>query len=68
MRWRTHLTVAALTACYSASMTVGDVLRRMRCARGCGARAMAAWLVTGPTLNQQVRPRRVALIGPEARE
>lgn len=30
-------TVAALAACYSAGMTVGEALRRMRCGRGCGA-------------------------------
>lgn len=46
-------------------MTVGEVLRVMRCARGCGGRPLAAWLVTGPVLNQRIRPRRVALIGPE---
>jgi hypothetical protein len=61
-------TVAALTACYGAGMTVSDALRRMRCARGCGARVAVAWLATGPTLNQRIRPRRVALLGPEARE
>ena len=27
----------------------------------------AAWLVTGPVLNTRVKPRRVALWGPEAR-
>ena len=35
---------------------------------GCGGRVGAAWLVTGPVLNMRVRPRRVALWGPEARE
>ena len=48
--------------------TVGEVLRRMRCADGCGGRVGAAWLTTGPVLNMRVRPRRVALLGPEARE
>ena len=60
--------IAALSACYGARVTVGDVLRQMQCARGCGGRPLAAWLVTGPTLNERVRPRRVALLGPEARE
>src|SRR5690348_11245508 len=32
-------TLAALAACYSAGMTVGEALRRMRCGRGCGHRA-----------------------------
>jgi hypothetical protein len=35
----------------------------MRCGRGCSGRVAPAWLVTGPTLNQRVRPRRVALLG-----
>src|SRR5690242_9804168 len=48
--------------------TVGEVLRLMRCSRGCGGRALAAWLETGPILNQRVRPRRVPLVGLEARE
>jgi hypothetical protein len=48
--------------------TVGQVLRRMRCSGACGGRAGAAWLVTGPILNARVRPRRVPLWGPEARE
>ena len=34
----------------------------MQCA-GCGKPVGAAWLVTGPTLNERVRPRRVALLG-----
>jgi hypothetical protein len=33
-----------------------------------GERVEAAWLVTGPILNARVRPRRVPLWGPEARE
>ena len=48
--------------------TVGEVLRLMRCSRGCGGRVLAAWLETGPVLNQRVRPRRVPLLGFEARE
>jgi len=49
-------------------MTVGGALRQMRCARGCGRRPLVAWLATGPTLNERVRPRRVALLGPQVRE
>jgi hypothetical protein len=60
-------TLAALAACYSPGMTVGAVLRVMRCAHGCGGRPLAAWLVTGPVLNRRIRPRRVALLGPEVR-
>jgi len=48
--------------------TVAEVLRRMRCSDGCAGRVAAAWLVTGPILNARVRPRRVPLLGPEARE
>lgn len=60
--------VAALVACYSAGMTVGEaLLRRMRCGRGCGGRVAVAWLATGPVLNQRIRPRRVAPLGPAAR-
>jgi len=43
-------------------------LRRMRCSGGCGGRVRAAWLVTGPILSARVRPRRVPLLGPEARD
>jgi hypothetical protein len=57
-----------LPACYGGRVTVSEVLRQMRCARGCGGRPSAAWLVTGPTLNERVGPRRVPLLGPEARE
>jgi hypothetical protein len=60
--------LTALAACYAPGMTVGEALRQMRCARSCGGRPQAAWLATGPTLNERVRPRRVALLGPEARE
>jgi hypothetical protein len=46
----------------------GQVLRSMRCSGACGGRVGATQLVTGPTLNARVRPRRVAPLGPEARE
>jgi hypothetical protein len=52
--------ITALGACYGERVTVGDVLHQMRCARGCGGRPLAAWLVTGATLNERIRPRRVA--------
>ena len=58
--------ITALAACYAAKQTVSGVLRHMRCT-GCGKPVGAAWLVTGPMLNEQVRPRRVSLLGPEAR-
>ncbi len=58
--------IAALARFYGGSRTVGDVLRRMRCSGGCGARVGAAWLTTGEVLNSRVRPRRVPLWGPEA--
>jgi hypothetical protein len=45
----------------------GNVLRRMRCSRACGGRIGAAWLETGPILGARVRPRRVPLLGLEAR-
>jgi hypothetical protein len=60
--------VSDLAGFYGAGRTVGDVLRRMRCSGGCGGRAGAAWLVTGPVLSTRVRPRRVPLVGAEARE
>jgi hypothetical protein len=60
--------VAGLLVFYGKRITVGDVLRRMRCSRGCGGRVSAAWLETGPILNARVRPRRVPLVGEEARE
>ena len=43
--------------------TVGEVLRLMRCSRGCGGRVLTACLETGPVLNTRVRPRRVPLLG-----
>jgi len=60
--------VAELASFYGAQRTVGEVLRRVRCSNGCGGRVGAAWLVTGPILGTRVRPRRVPLLGPEARE
>jgi hypothetical protein len=60
--------IADLASFYGRDSRVGDVLRRMRCSGGCGGRVGAAWLETGPILNARVRPRRVALWGPEARE
>ena len=60
--------VTELAEFYGRRRTVSEVLRRMRCSDGCGGRVAAAWLVTGPTLDTRVRPRRVPLLGPEARE
>ena len=60
--------IADLAAFYGPDRKVRDVLRRMRCTEGCGGRAVAAWLVTGPILNARVRPRRVPLMGQEARD
>jgi hypothetical protein len=60
--------IAELASFYGRDATVGEVLRRMRCSRGCGGRVGAAWLETGPILNAQVRPRRLPLLGQEARE
>jgi hypothetical protein len=60
--------VAELASFYGAPHTIGSVLHRMRCKDCCRGRVMAAWLVTGPILNSRVRPRRVALFGPDARE
>ena len=57
-----------LASFYGARTTVGDVVRRMRCSGACGGRVGTAWLVTGRVLNMRVRPRRVPLQGPEARE
>ena len=58
--------MAELATFYGRDSTVGQVLRRMRCSGACGGRVGAAWLVTGPILSVRVRPRRVALLGPEA--
>jgi hypothetical protein len=55
--------VTALAACYSPGVTVGDILRQMRCVRGCGGRPLGAWLATGPVLNQRVRRVRCRYLG-----
>jgi hypothetical protein len=60
--------IAELSSFYGREWSIGQVLRRMRCAGGCKGRVGAAWLETGPILNARVRPRRVPLLGPEARE
>jgi hypothetical protein len=60
--------IADLANFYGRDRTVGQVLRRMRCSGACGGPVAAAWLETGPVLNARVRPRRVPLLGPEARE
>ena len=60
--------VAELASFYGRDSKVGQVLRRMRCSGACGGRVGAEWLVTGPILNACVRPRRVPLLGPEARD
>jgi hypothetical protein len=60
--------IAELANFYGRDCTVGELLRRMRCSRACGGRVGAAWLKTGPILNARVRPRRMPLLGPEARE
>jgi hypothetical protein len=48
--------------------TVGQTLRRRRCSGVCSGRVGVAWLLTGPILNARGGPRRVPLLGPEARE
>ena len=60
--------VADLVVFYGGRTTMGDVLRRMRCGDGCGGSVRAAWLDTGPVLNARVRPRRVPLLGADARD
>jgi hypothetical protein len=60
--------IAELASFYGQGSTVGQVLRRMRCAGACGGPVAAAWLATGPILNARIRPRRVPLLGAEARE
>jgi hypothetical protein len=61
--------VTDLATFYGSDTTVGQVLRRMRCSGACGGgRVGVAWLITGPILNARIRPRRVPLLGPEARE
>jgi|SRR5271166_3298290 len=63
-----HPPALCLASFYGRDSTVGQELRRMRCSGACGGRVGAAWLVTGPMLSARVRPRRVALLGPESRE
>lgn len=65
---RRSFAIAELASFYGVDSKVGDVLRRMRCSGGCNGRVGAAWLETGPILNARVRPRRVALWEPEAKE
>jgi hypothetical protein len=60
--------IADLASFYGWDRTVGQVLRRMRCSRACGGLVGATWSETGPILSTRVRPRRVPLLGPEARE
>ena len=61
--------VSELAEFYGRDRTVGEVLRRMRChEEDCGQPVAAAWLTTGPILNARVRPSRVALLGPDARD
>jgi hypothetical protein len=61
--------ISELADFYGRGRTIAEVLRRMRCSdEACGRRVAAAWLTTGPILNARVRPRRVALLGPDARE
>ena len=60
--------IAALAQLFGSSITVADVLRRMRCSAGCNSGARAAWLVTGAAINARVRPRRIALRGLEAKD
>jgi hypothetical protein len=61
--------VIDLATFYGSDTTIAQVLRRMRCSGACGGgRVGAAWLVTEPILNARIRPRRVPLLGREARE
>ncbi len=60
--------ISDLVSFYGRDTTVSEVLRRMRRSGGCGGRVGAAALITGPILNARVRPRRVPLWGPDARE
>jgi hypothetical protein len=60
--------IGDLARSYGGSMTVGQAIQRMRCSAGCSGGVGAAWLATGPEINARVRPRRVPLRGPEAKE
>jgi hypothetical protein len=53
---------------YGAKMTVGQALRRMRCQDCLQKPPRAAWLLTGPALNKRVKPRRIPLLGDEAKD
>jgi len=55
--------ITELAAFYK-DRAVGNVLRLMRCSRGCGGRVLSAWLETGPLLNRRMRARRVPPLGP----
>ena len=60
--------VHELAGVHGRGMTVTQAIRRMRCAE-CGEKPpRAAWLLTGPDLSRRIRPRRVPLIGPDARD
>jgi hypothetical protein len=48
------------------SVTVGDMLGKMKCGFGCDAAVGAAWLTRWSVLSTRVRPRRVPLRGREA--
>src|SRR6185436_19676255 len=60
--------VAELPTFYGKDLTIGVLLRRLRCQDGCGGHVGAAWLDTGPISNLRYRLRRTALLGPEVRE
>jgi hypothetical protein len=48
--------IGDLARIYGPSVTVGEVLRRMKCGFGCDGAVGAAWLTTGPVLSTRVRP------------
>lgn len=60
--------ISALAAIIRRIIDCRGDLQRMKCAAGCHGVVRAAWLVTGVAINARVRPRRVALRGPEAME
>ena len=60
--------MATLARIYRPSVTVSEVVRRMKCGFGCEAAGGAAWLTRGPVLSARVRPRQVALRGSGARD
>ena len=63
---RTYL-IVELARAFGANVTVGEVLRRMRCTHGCGGRVLVASIETGPAINARARPRRVPLLAPDAK-